>query len=194
MNQSIETKVADTILEQPIGQLTVDGTTYNIEPPTTATLIMVSELISQLPDIDPETPHDKVIPAVLAAAADADVLGKIAATFLLGARRIKEHPITTIEIKSVERRWSWRHMRRIDRPKTTSIAVFERDHLAERILTRMTPKDLNEFISAAISEAYIADFFVLTTSLHTKSLIKPTREVETTASGHSSEAGLNTGS
>lgn len=193
--KTIEQSVADTILGNPIGTVTIDGKDYRVAPPTTATLIMVSALISQLPEIDPATPREKIIPTLMEAATDCEVLGKIAATLILGAKRIKQQPITTIAIPGVERRWSWKRLRKVDKPTTKLTPIFEIDYIAEKVLENMHPGELHEFISTTLTEAHLADFFVLTTSLRTKSLLTPTREVgKTTAYGLQSEAGQNTGS
>lgn len=191
---TIEQSVADTILGNPIGTASINGKDYRIEPPTTATLIMVSALISQLPGIDPETPHEQIIPTLMTAAADCEPLGRIAATLILGAKRIRLEPIITIDTPATERRWSWRHFRKIEKQVKRQIPVFEIDYVAQEVLENMNPEQLNEFISKALSEAHLADFFVLTTSLRTKNLLTPTREVdETTAYGQPSEAGQSIG-
>lgn len=191
---TIEQSVADTILGNPIGTASINGKDYRIEPPTTATLIMVSALISQLPGIDPETPHEQIIPTLMTAAADCEPLGRIAATLILGAKRIRQEPIITIDNPATERRWSWRHFRKIEKQVKRQIPVFEIDYVAQEVLENMNPEQLNEFISKALSEAHLADFFVLTTSLRTKNLLTPTREVdETTAYGQPSEAGQSIG-
>lgn len=194
MNQQIEQNVAATILEQPIGTITIDGKTFEIPAPTTATLIMVANHIADLPELDTEVSKEEFIPRVMAAAADAHALGQIAATLVLGAKRIKEHPLTTITKYTTTRKWSWRYFRKVEKVEAHDVSVFEQDYFAQKILDGMTPRALNEFISGALSEAHLADFFVLTTSLRTKSILTPTREVgETTASGASSGAGLNIG-
>lgn len=191
---TIEQSVADTILGNPMGTATINGKDYRIEQPTTATLIMVSALISQLPEIDPDTPREKIIPTLMTAATDCEPLGRVAATLILGAKRIRQKPIITIDTPTTERRWSWRHFRKIDKQVTKQTPVFEIDYVAQEVLENMNPEQLNEFISNALSEAHLADFFVLTTSLRTKSLLSPTREVgETTAYGLPSEAGQSIG-
>lgn len=192
--KTIEQLAADTILDNPIGTVTIDGKEYQVKSPTTATLIMVASLISQLPEIDPNTPNEDLIPTLMAAAPDCEVLGKIAATLILGAKYIKQQPITTITTYTVERKWSWRHFRKVDKMVAIHTPVYEVDHVANRILENMNPQELHEFINQTLTEAHLADFFVLTTSLRTKSLLTPTREVgETTAYGDLSEAGQNTG-
>lgn len=194
MDTTIEYLAAQTILENSLGTITIGKKSYEIPNPTTGTLIMVSALISDLPEIDPDTPKEQFISTLIKAAGECNALGQIAATIVLGAKRIKEHPATTIETTEYKRRWSWRRLKFIERPEITITAVFERDYLAEQILDSMNPAELHEFIDHALSEAHLADFFVLTTSLRTKSILTPTREVgETTASGDSSEAGLNIG-
>lgn len=192
--KTIEQLAADTILDNSIGTVTIDGKEYEVKSPTTATLIMVSALISQLPEIDPNTPHEDLIPTLMTAAPDCEILGRIAATLILGAKYIKQQPITTVTTYNVERKWSWRHFRKVDKMVATQLPMFEVDYVADRILENMNAKELHEFINQVLTEAHLADFFVLTTSLRTKSLLTPTREVgETTAYGDLSEAGQNTG-
>lgn len=193
MKKTLEQQAAATILEQPIGEITVAGMKYQIAPPTTATLIMVSALISELPEIDPETTDTAVLAETLRIAKDCDALGQIAATIILGAKRIKEHPIKTIDTYATEKKWSWRHFKRVEKITKTTLPVFERDYIAGVILEEMTPAALHEFLMATLAEAGIADFFVLTTSLQTKNLLARTEVGETTASGLSSEGGLNIG-
>lgn len=181
---NIERKAADTILQNNLGSITIEGIEYEIEPPTTATLIMVSALIGELPDIEVDPEGKDFIAVVLGAARESESLGQIAATLVLGAKRIKEHPLTTIDIYEIKKRWSWRKFRKQSRAEKKPVQVYERDYLAEKILTGMTAKELHEFVGDILTEAHLADFFVLTTSLKEKSLLTPKREVEkTTASG-----------
>lgn len=179
-DSTIEQKAASAILELPIAKVTLGGDTYEVAPPSTATLIMVSSLISELPEVSPDTTDSEVLPTILGIAKDSGVLGRIAATLILGARRIKEHPMTTVEAWVTARKWSWRHFRKVEKDSTVSTAVFERDHLAGIILEEMTPAGLHDFLMTVLTEAHLADFFVLTTSLQTKNLLKARREVETT--------------
>lgn len=189
MSSTIEQKAGATILQEPIASVTIAGKTYQVPPPTIATLIMVSSLISELPEINPDTPTVEILPTILEAAKDCGSLGQIAATIILGAKRIKQYPMTTVDTYNIARKWSWKHCRRIEKVVSTTVGVFERDYIAEHILQEMTPAELHEFVMAALAEAHLADFFVLTTSLHTKSLLKRTEVEETTVSGPSSEAG-----
>lgn len=196
MEKTIQQRTADTILQNPIGSVTIGEQTYEIEAPTTGTLIMISALASELPQLDPDTPREEFVSALIKAAGESESLGQIAATIILGAKRIKQNPIITLTTTEYRRKWSWRKFRFIDVPEIIPTPIYERDYVADHILDNMTPHDLKGLIDFALSEAHLADFFVLTTSLRTtKNLLNPTREVgKATASGHSSEAGLNIGS
>lgn len=183
---TIEKQTAAVILEEPLGTINIDGTDYIIEPLTTGTLIMLSSLISELPEIDTKAKSSQFVAAVLKAAGESEALGQIAATIVLGAKRIKQHPFIYVDHYRNVPKWSWTKFRRVIATERIKRQVYERDYLAERILDTMTPKALNELISKALAEGNLADFFVLTTSLNTKNLTKPTREVvKPTAFGHS---------
>lgn len=165
MEQTIEQRVAKTILQRPIGSLTIDGATYEIPAPTTATLIGISGLISQLPEFDSSQSDEELTADMLEKAKHCRPLGQIAAILILGAKRIKEH----------KRKW-WEFWKRHQ--------PLEVDTLTDRILDNCTASQLREVIFDILKEAELADFFVLTTSLRTKSILTPTREVEkTTVSG-----------
>ena len=71
--KTIEQQVADTILQQPTDEITIGGRTYPIGQPTPATLIMVSGLVSQLPEMDPKS--DNILVEVLAKAKDCRIIG-----------------------------------------------------------------------------------------------------------------------
>lgn len=51
--QTIESKVASAILERPVASIELDGVKYDIAPPSIATLILVSEIVSTLPEMKP---------------------------------------------------------------------------------------------------------------------------------------------
>lgn len=165
---TLEQRVARTILQQPIGELTIDGATYEIPAPTTATLIAISGYISQLPEFDTNLPDEELTAQVLEKASTCTALGQIAATLVLGAKRIKQQ-------KACPRKW-WQFWKKKQ--------PLEFDRLTERILDNCTASQLRELTYDILKEAGIADFFVLTTSLHTKNILKRTEVDETTASGH----------
>ena len=87
MNKTIEQTVAETILEQPF-EVKVGEKSYQVASASTATLILVSEAISQLPHIALDT--EKVVEETLSVAKDCRILGDIAAILILGAKNITE--------------------------------------------------------------------------------------------------------
>ena len=85
--KTIESRVASAIL-QNAESVVVNGTEYRIEQPTLATLAMLSELVSTLPDYDMD---GKVLDNVLASArTSAPTVARIAALLILGAARIRK--------------------------------------------------------------------------------------------------------
>lgn len=85
--KTIEEKVAETILQKDI-EVTVGGKKYKAAPASTATLILASEAVSRLPEInlDPE----KVVEESLSVARECRPLGDIAAILILGAKNLTE--------------------------------------------------------------------------------------------------------
>lgn len=161
----VEKKVADTILEEG-KTVDINGATYTVAPPSTATLIRVSELIAKLPKINSE---GDVLMESLRVARNTSVLGDIAATLVLGVRK-KNRWKDVFKFFLKHRRW----------PNVR--------HLSKEIL-QLSPSKLNEIIIVHLKLMEVADFFGLTTSLSEVNLLKPTKEVvtqttETTASGH----------
>lgn len=157
---NIESKVANCILEISSESIKIAGEEYLIPTPTPATLILVSELVAQMPVVSNNT--DNVVNEVLGKAKDLSVLGKIAATLILGAKRIKE-----------------RRHRRVPRSLRR---ISELEYLSEIILHEVSNTDLLKLISSCLNNLQIGDFFVLTTSLSAANMLKRTKEVET-ASG-----------
>ena len=49
---TIESRVASAILERNVGNIEIEGVTYEIAPPSIATLIVVSEFIASLPIVE----------------------------------------------------------------------------------------------------------------------------------------------
>lgn len=157
--ENIEKLVADAILERE-KQVTICGRTFDVTPATPATLILVSELASTLPEFDTEN----IIASVIVNAKDAKALGKIAATLILGAKRIKEN----------------KHVRTGLFSRKT-----EMDWLSDALLENVTTQELAQIVTARLTDMQVGDFFGLTTSLSAANLIKQTKEVET-ASGEQS--------
>lgn len=177
---SLETKVADAILERATDIITIDGREYPIGPPTAGTLILVSELVADMPDIadNPENIYHEV----LRIARDVSVLGRIVATLILGAKRIKEQRKVVAQVSVERKRWSWRKFCKVSMMTTEPIEMLEIDYLAERLLDEVTNETLLRIVAKRLGMLQVKDFFELTTFLSVANRLKATREVET-ASG-----------
>lgn len=178
---NLEKLVSDTILQKSSDVIVIDGVEYPITPPTAGTVIMISELVSQLPIVNRNT--DNVLLEVLGTAKDMAIIGKIVATLILGVKRIKERRYKIITHSTEIKRWSWRTLRSEIDIKTSTKHILEIDYLAERILDELTNKTLVELVSKRLGLMQIGDFFELTTFLSEANHLKRTREVVVTASG-----------
>lgn len=167
-NDTIESRVADTILESKLGTVEIDGEKYDIAPPTVATLILVSQIISRLPVMEKYTGAD-VVNAVLRDAKDYTALGELAAVMVLGARNLTETRI----VKTYRRKWFG--LRRIEERREE--IIDRKSILAEKILQTMSPSALYDLILKRVNALDISSFFVITTSLSEANLLKPTKEV-----------------
>lgn len=160
MKKNIESKAADTILENP-KEVTIGTKTYKVAPPTVRTLIEASKLISQLPAIKMDT--GSVLLESLAIAKDCEILGKILAVLVIGAKTEQQDRGGMV---------LWR------KKKTDPVK-----QLADELLDTISPTDLKDAIAQILKAMEIADFFAITASLLEISLLGATRETETTASG-----------
>ena len=168
MSETIESKVKQTIL-QDTTDITIGGKVYKVAPPSVATLICVSEAVSTLPAVRLDAA--KVVDEVLSIAKDCRPLGEIVAILTLGAKGLTE---TRREVKTVEKRRFWGLIK-----KQEQVEVVETP--AETTVAE--PTELKELVGLLISKMEIGHFFGLTTSLTEVNLLRPTREVVTTASG-----------
>lgn len=175
---SLEKKVADAILERSSETLTIEGVEYPIAPPSPATLILVSELVAEIPDVKVEGAN--LMQEMLRTARNMKPVGKIAAALILGAKRIKEGRMVTRYVNTGKRRWSWRKFRVVD--GTRKVTESELDWLSTKILEEVTPKTLTNVVSKRLGNMEMADFFGLTVSLSGANLTRRTVEAET-ASG-----------
>lgn len=156
---NLEKLVADAILERASETITIGGREYEIAPATPATLILVSELVAEMPAVNIKA--DNILLEVLATAKDVAVIGKITATLILGAKRLKKRRKLW-----VRNGWRWRR-------------VNELDYVAERILDEVTNETLVKVISKRLGLMQISSFFEVTTFLSEANQLKRTREVET---------------
>ncbi len=189
MAQTIEQRTARAILETDEETINIGGTQYTYGKPTLATIIMVSELVAELPTFPTQVDSSGVVHAVLQGAKDERVIGKILACLILGAKRIKEKRHVTLE--APVQRW-WQFWKRT-KAATTKL---EYDHIAEQALDNLDVSDAVAIISTRLGKLNISGFFALTTSLKTEAdILKPTKsgvESQTTAYGQSSSGSPKT--
>lgn len=177
--KTIETEVAEAILQQPMGVVTLRGIEYTICHPSPATLIMVSQLCADLPPINGK---GNVLTETLRIAKDSAVIGKIIATLILGAKRVKENKMIEIT-RTRSSRSLWRRFFGLpDKQTVVTEKVAEIDYFAEMLLEEISPAKMNEIALDLFAYSEIADFFALSTSLSVANLLKRTKEVGT-ASG-----------
>lgn len=163
-NTTVEQKTASTILQKPM-EVVLGGKTYTVAPPSIATLILASEIVSQLPKV--KLNPEKIIEDTLAVAKDFTLLGDLFAVFVLGARKANEKRKRTL--------WQW--LRRL--PSQTARAA-----LASELLNNATPRELNTAMEQILFKLQVGSFFGLTTFLTEINLSRPTKvETAATASG-----------
>lgn len=153
---TVESKTAKAILEEPTDYL-IQGVAIKAAPPSTATLIKVSELVSQMPSINNDT--EQMIHESLRTAKHCSILGKIAAYLLLGVQGFQ-----TIEQKTF--------MGLI--PYKKKVTAGE---LADMILHE-PPSFLSQIIIERLNALEVADFFGITTSLAEVNILKQTKKAE----------------
>lgn len=168
MDMTIEQKVASTILEKEIGSIEIEGEVYKIAPPSIATLIIVSELISTLPVVE-IVPKEKITYSVLHHARFFKPLGEIAAVLILGAKNLKETQTRTMIKKRFFGLWK--------KEVKYQVEVDKRAELTKIILENMRPSVLFDVVVKRLNTLEIKDFFGITTSLSEANILKPTKEV-----------------
>lgn len=171
MNEkTIEQMVAETVLEKPL-EVKVGENTYQVAPASTATLILVSEAISQLPKIALDT--EKVVEESLSIAKDCRVLGDIAAILILGAKNITEKR----KVPQIKEKRYLCGLIHFSRTEEVEVSVDRVSELSRELLENVSPKELNLIVSQILSRMQIADFFGITTFLTELNLLHP-RKVE----------------
>lgn len=169
----IEKKVADTILQQP-QEIKVGSKTYKTAPPSTATLILVSEAVSRLPQnkIDIEE-GESIVQPCLAIAQDCAAVGEIAAILILGAKGLTE--VTTEKIEVQERRL----FGLLNRAKVVEVqrTIDRKAELARELIENHTPKELFNIITRLLGTMQMSDFFATTTFLIEINLLRQTKVV-----------------
>lgn len=166
---SIESKVASAILERKLASIEIEGHVYDIAPPSVATLILVSEIVSELPVVTAEKEEKNVLYKALHYAKDYRKLGELCAVLILGAKGITQ----TITTRRKEKRFFGLKTSVIEETKT----IDRKAELAKLILENVRPSTMLNVIISRLNDMEIGDFFGITTSLSEANLLKPTREV-----------------
>ena len=86
-NKNIEAQTASTILQKP-EEVVVGNTTYKVAPPSTATLILMSEAVAKMPQVN--LTAEKVVDESIYIAKDCRIEGEIVAIMILGAKGLTE--------------------------------------------------------------------------------------------------------
>lgn len=134
-----EQKVAETLLELP-KVITIGGVDYEIAPPTIGTLAMMSAEISKL-----DGNGTDIQGIIKRAESNADILTRIGAIVILGAKVIKQRGEKELIL------------------------------LADRLSSDASIAELAGLVTTALDTLDISGFFVLTTSLKGASILKPTK-------------------
>jgi hypothetical protein len=176
MDKNIETKVAKTILQEP-EEVVIGDTTYRVANPSTATLILMSEAVAKMPQVN--LTAEKVVDESLYIAKDCRIEGEIVAIMILGAKGLME----TRKVRHTEekrRLWGlWKQRYEVETEETINHKAI----LAKKLLEDVSPRELMNITSRLLQGMQIADFFGLTTFLIEINLLRQTKVGETTASG-----------
>lgn len=154
-SRTTERKVADTILQRPF-QVTVGNKTYTVAPPSTATLILASAAISELPAVTLDAAD--MVGEAFRTAKDCRGIGLIIATLILGAKAVNAPVRLTI---------------RRDHYILNRFRVWRKEYynttrgemLAQELLEDLTPRQLQQLLADLLKRMEIGDFFGVTTFL-----------------------------
>lgn len=162
---TIESRVTSAILERSIAKIEIDGKTYDIAPPSLATLILVSEIISTLPIVENTQDNEMRTYSVLHHARNYKALGDIAAVLILGAK---------VVLDDERKQNKPRHWYSFKRKKPVSLCA----ELAQKILENVRPSVLFNCIIQRLKDNEVGFFFLIITSLSEANLLKPTKEIK----------------
>lgn len=161
--KNVETRVAETILEKHL-TVAVGKKTYDVAPPTLATLILASEIIARLPRerLDPE----KLVQESFHAARHSRHLAELTAVLILGAQFIRREQKSRHR-SFIARLWAFFTFRG---RKSDTLA-----RLTDEICETQSPRDIYTTISKILTTMQLADFFGLTTFLTEVNLLHQTK-------------------
>jgi hypothetical protein len=163
--ETTESRVAKTVLQQPITVIIGDET-FEVAPPSVATLILASEAISQLPAV--ELNSENIVSETLYVAKDCRALGDVLAIFILGAKGLmKTKKVVTKRFFGLVK-------------DESEVTVDKKAELSEKILSELSPKQVSETLTKLLQGMEVAFFFGSIISLIE---INMTRATKMTASG-----------
>jgi len=178
--KNIEQQTAATILQRP-EEFVIDGEAFSVAPPCLETLIIASEYIAELPQI--QFNPDDIFNEALYLAKDCRLIGDICAVLILGAKNMKT--VRTVKEKRVVKPkgffpWQKEVVAEVD----VDIEVDNVERLASKLRLNYRPSEVHNLILERLKRMEVSAFFGLSTSLIEINLLRQTREVEeTTASG-----------
>lgn len=163
---TIEKKTARTILQKPTIE-SIGGEDYEIKAQSLETLICVSELIAELPNIENKT--TQILAETLAVAKDCSVVTDIIAMLVLGCDNL-------ISRKKVRKKILFGLI--------TYNTIAEEDNFLKlkKRIKKLTPAEVYSLTIKVLKKQEIADFFALTTSLAEINILQKTKR-ETPVSG-----------
>lgn len=164
--QTIESATADAVLER-VKAITIGGVEYIVAPPTLATLVLVSEEVSYLPQV--QFDEDNALNDALRVARYYRGLADIAAILILGAQRLE-----------VEEEQRYKMLGFI--PRKRKVRVDMKERVAEAMLN-VEMSELSTAVATMLQMLQVDHFFALATFLTNINLTKPTKVAKTTASG-----------
>ena len=164
MGVTVEQKVAAAILEKSVGSIEIDGDVYEVAPPSIATLVLVSELVSKFPVVE-NVPRDKAVYSVLHNAKYFKPLGEVAAVLIIGAKGLM----------GGGSRWWERLLGVFGYKGCAARAAARKEALALAILENVRPTVLFDLVVRRLEDMEVGSFFAITTSLSEANMLKPTR-------------------
>lgn len=164
--KTLESLTADTILQR-VQSITIGGKEYLVAPPTLATLILVSEAVSYLPNFT--MPQGDAIHAALRDARHYRGLAEVAAILILGAKRL-----------AVEEEYHETYFGMFKRKKTRIVDMKSR--IADELM-HVELAELSQAVATLLSLMQVEHFFAIATFLTNINLTKQTKVAKTTASG-----------
>lgn len=167
MRSTKERHTAEVILQKK-QVIEVGGVEYTVAPPSIATLILVSELVAEMPYVNADS--DNVLSETLRVAKDCSLIGDILATLILGANKVMNEKLEATR----KRRNTFKRRNR---------DCKGRKELAADLLQYKTPEEIADLTVTLLKGMQVASFFGSIAFLSGINLLKPTRESETTVSG-----------